>query len=284
MKDDPASEPRKLKPFIVDNHQLKTSDIEGAQAGYISQHQLAIPLDQRREFRNTNYIGDIKGANADSVKYSIATKREVHPLQPVYKSLDGDPLPGPIEPLIPKECLKFDASSFKTSGIIREVGVDGLLLHPSKQSIRDETQLDIITHRSISTHLKPDHNSSKALGSSRSREMSARSSQDKLADTGESFSGLGTGNTTSMHFYDTSDFGESKSYAEKFADSDCLVPKLETTESKGFGESESKKSTGRSGNITPMSHASSRKNSRTSVASRRAQQELEAELDAIRNL
>lgn len=276
IKDSPRSEPRKLKAQIKDSHLLQTADIEGAQAGYITQHQLSVPIDKRREFRNTNYIGDIQGANADSVKHSITTRREVHPLQPVYQSLDGegDVLPGPIEPLIPKDCVKYDASSFKTSGVIREMNTTGVPFG-NKSTLNEK--LDIITHKSVATYRS---NQSTPLGSTLSSARSRQMSTSGLMETGESFSGMGTGNANSMNFFDTSDFGESKSYAEKFAASDSLVPKLDTG-----SRSESKQVSARSGGITPsMSQASSRKSSRASVMSRRAQAELEAEVNAIRSL
>ena len=301
VKDSPRSEPRKQKAFIRDGHQLQTSDIEGAQAGYVTKHQLSLPLDQRREFRNTNYIADIQGSGADSVKHSIVTKREMHPLQPVYQSLDGggEALEGPIQPLIPKDCVKFDASSFKTSGVIREMGVDGKLLHAQpSNTLSSNAQLDIITHRSVNTfgsRSKQHTPKQSPLGSARSSrgQMASHgnvSSNDPasnggggLMDTGESFSGMGSGNANSMNFFDTSNFGESKSYAEKFSDSDFIVPKLETSGSRGGGGGyESKLSTGRASGHA--SQASSRKSSRGSVISRRAQAELEAEVNAIRGL
>jgi len=48
------------------------------------------PPDQRRHFRNTNFVGDIAGAQSDTVKHSIKTNRVTNPLNPQYVGLDGD--------------------------------------------------------------------------------------------------------------------------------------------------------------------------------------------------
>lgn len=40
-------------------------------------------------WRNTNFVGDIVGAQADTVVHSIRTQRHVNPLNPTYISLDG---------------------------------------------------------------------------------------------------------------------------------------------------------------------------------------------------
>lgn len=285
IRDSPRAKPRKLKAEILDSHLLQTIDIEGAQAGYITKHQLSIPLDQRREFRNTNYIGDINGSGADSVKHSIITKRELHPLQPVYQSLDGqgEVLRGCIEPLVPADCVKFDASTFKAHGVIKEINTDGTLVDPFSIRPPLNEKLDIITHQSLNS-FRSNKSSPKSL-------HSGRQSSGGLFETGETFQGMGSGTAESMNFFDTSGLGESKSYAEKYSTSDLVttssrVPKLDTGASNNnSARVESKKSTSRSGIITPSSScASSRKSSRSSVASRRAMAELEAEVNAIRDL
>ena len=58
---------------------------------------------QRKDFRNTNYNLDIQGAQHDTIKHSITSTRNTHPLQPVYQSLDGsgEVLEPCIQPLIP---------------------------------------------------------------------------------------------------------------------------------------------------------------------------------------
>jgi hypothetical protein len=90
-----------LKKYIADNHLLQTKDIAGATPGYIN------PIAERREYRNTNYIGDIDGTQADSIKHSITTKRESNPLAPTYQSLDpGEVLQPLIPPLIPHSMIK----------------------------------------------------------------------------------------------------------------------------------------------------------------------------------
>jgi hypothetical protein len=58
--------------------------------------------------KNTNFVGDINGACADSIKHSIVTNRTTNPLQPVYSGLDcGDLLLPLIPPLIPQDLVKF---------------------------------------------------------------------------------------------------------------------------------------------------------------------------------
>jgi hypothetical protein len=99
--DDSYTKPKPLKKYIADNHLLQTKDIAGATPGYIN------PIAERREYRNTNYIGDIEGTQADSIKHSITTKRESNPLAPTYQSLDpGEVLQPLIPPLIPHSMIK----------------------------------------------------------------------------------------------------------------------------------------------------------------------------------
>lgn len=96
IKTKPRGLPKaKTSPF----YPLITLDIEGAQPGWRPLPQMNPPLEARRHFRNTNYMGDIPGAQADTVKHSIVTDRHVNPLNPVYASLDGEPLANPQTPL-----------------------------------------------------------------------------------------------------------------------------------------------------------------------------------------
>lgn len=100
-KDSKYMRPTKPRDLMQDTALLKTKDIPGATQGYRAS------LFPRREYRNTNFIGDIKGSNADSIKKGITTIREVHPLTPVYQSLDpGELLLPLIPPLIPPEMVK----------------------------------------------------------------------------------------------------------------------------------------------------------------------------------
>ncbi|CAN0538950.1 unnamed protein product, partial [Ectocarpus sp. 8 AP-2014] len=90
VADDPVkSRPRAL-PKAKDGpfYPLTTADIEGATPGWRPLPQVNPPLEARRHFRNTNFMGDIPGAQADTVKHSICTERHVNPLNPVYDSLD----------------------------------------------------------------------------------------------------------------------------------------------------------------------------------------------------
>lgn len=112
IADDPVkSRPRGLPkaregPF----YPLTTQDIEGAQPGWRPLPQVNPPLEARRHYRNTNYMGDIPGAQADTVKHSICTERHVNPLNPVYASLDGEPLTNPQTPLYKEPaCVEAEA-------------------------------------------------------------------------------------------------------------------------------------------------------------------------------
>jgi len=92
--------PRKLPDAAQhDYYNLQTSDIEGAQSGWKPPHEMYPPIDKRRHFRNTNFIGDIAGAQPDTVVHAIRTDRVTNPLQPVYQSLDGDRLGPPVDAL-----------------------------------------------------------------------------------------------------------------------------------------------------------------------------------------
>lgn len=96
-----------------------TSDIDGAKAGYLMEHQLSLPASMRKEFRNNNFLGDIEGAQADTRKKTIQTKRCSNPLQPVYQSLDGDELvSGPVESLIPPQFIDKNTTNYKSYGVI----------------------------------------------------------------------------------------------------------------------------------------------------------------------
>ncbi|KAK7240495.1 hypothetical protein SO694_00111013 [Aureococcus anophagefferens] len=100
VKDDMVrTMPKKLpKPHDGPTLSLYTDDIEGARCGWKPPHEMQPPLEKRRHFRNTNYIGDITGAQPDTVKHSIRTQRETNPLHPAYRSLDGDLLGDPTQP------------------------------------------------------------------------------------------------------------------------------------------------------------------------------------------
>lgn len=106
FKDDKYTRPTRPRDLMEDNSLLQTADIAGATQGW---RKSLLP---RREYRNTNYIGDIQGAFADSIKKGIVTKREVHPLCPVYQSLDpGELLLPLIPPLIPEDMVKIPTIS-----------------------------------------------------------------------------------------------------------------------------------------------------------------------------
>lgn len=82
--------PRKLPPARDGPfYSLTTADIEGAWPGWKPPHAMQPPLEKRRHFRNTNFVADIVGAQADTVAHCIRTKRETNPLDPAYVDLDG---------------------------------------------------------------------------------------------------------------------------------------------------------------------------------------------------
>jgi len=97
LRDDPLSKPKGL-PGARDggwapNLSLTTQDIEGAVPGWKPKHvNGGIPEEHRRHFRNTNFVGDIAGAQADTLVHGIRTMRVSDPMQPTYASLDGAPL------------------------------------------------------------------------------------------------------------------------------------------------------------------------------------------------
>jgi len=81
--------PKRDGPFFP----LTTKDIEGAYPGWTPPHAMQPPLEQRRHFRNTNFVGDIAGAQSDTVMHCIKTNRVTNPLNPAYTSLDGEVMP-----------------------------------------------------------------------------------------------------------------------------------------------------------------------------------------------
>lgn len=78
--------PQRDGPF----YPLTTRDIDGAYPGWTPPHGMQPPIEQRRHFRNTNFVGDIAGAQSDTVMHCIKTNRITNPLNPAYISLDGE--------------------------------------------------------------------------------------------------------------------------------------------------------------------------------------------------
>eukprot|EP00428_Durinskia_dybowskii_P067759 CAMPEP_0170386594 /NCGR_PEP_ID=MMETSP0117_2-20130122/17115_1 /TAXON_ID=400756 /ORGANISM="Durinskia baltica, Strain CSIRO CS-38" /LENGTH=362 /DNA_ID=CAMNT_0010642421 /DNA_START=463 /DNA_END=1551 /DNA_ORIENTATION=+ len=100
-QDDKYTKPKPLKKYIADNHLLQTKDITGATPGFKDTKF------ERRDYRNINFIQDIEGTQADSIKHSIVTKRQSNPLAPTYQSLDpGELLQPVVAPLIPPTMVK----------------------------------------------------------------------------------------------------------------------------------------------------------------------------------
>lgn len=98
VHDEPRwTKPKPLKKFIPDNHLLHTRDIDGAFSGW---GRL-----ERKEYRNLMSTLDVEGAQADTIKHSIKSERLTNPLTPVYQSLEGDPLPPLLAPLLPSSIV-----------------------------------------------------------------------------------------------------------------------------------------------------------------------------------
>jgi hypothetical protein len=185
------SHPPKLHQFNPDNHFLQTSDIDGAQAGYISKHQLSIAPEDRREFRNTNYIGDISGAQSNTALKCIRTTRSTNPLFPVYQSLDSGEVIKDPEPFLPVTAYDQKAT-FKMLGHVNK-------LIPYKSAPLDSGS-----------------NARRAVSAGPSGRISDRNAQMK-SQTESEFQSLGLGSYTSQYFDTTI---EPKSYSEKITAAD----------------------------------------------------------------
>jgi hypothetical protein len=91
-QEDPLAHPATLHPYRMNKpfFALETKDIRGANALETGKSVVGgIPNDKRKDFRPTNVIQDIPGAQADTVHYSIRSKRRVDPTNPEYTALDG---------------------------------------------------------------------------------------------------------------------------------------------------------------------------------------------------
>lgn len=133
IQDNPRySKPKGLPKYIADNHLLQTRDIAGAFPGW-TQSTL-----ERREFKNTNFVQDIDGAQADTIKHSMVTKRCTNPQNKVYVGLDGDLLVAPVVSLLPPEIIK--RPTLRDTG--RGEGGDG-----SSQSARRHVETVDVTNK-----------------------------------------------------------------------------------------------------------------------------------------
>lgn len=222
--DDDKMKPKRLPQYISDNHLLKTSDIDGAQAGYRSEHRSSIPNSLRKEFRNTNFIHDIEGAQANSKKSTFVTTRCVNPLQPVYQSLDGDFLVGgPIESLVPANLVDRNTLNFKSFGSL-----------PQRNQWNSSMQLK----ESLAPTRIPSGRSHSAQSSPHSRQPSARDFQTSSqflqshdcelnlssTSTTSQYLDLGMSTPNSRDGRRMTDEDGSKSYAEKFhTDAQVLI-------------------------------------------------------------
>ena len=180
--DDSTSKPTKPRGLVQGNCMLRTDDVYGARPGECGTHSLSLPMDRRREFRNTNFLDDIPGAHSDTIKHSIVTRRSTNPLDPHYQSLDGGVrLKGPNDPLIPPNLIDTK-TSFKVFGSTRDI-------HPVASN--------------QATAASPHHSR-------------CNSSSGVFDNADSDFQPLGSGNASSQYL------DESKSYAEKLAGGDLL--------------------------------------------------------------
>lgn len=79
---------RSHEPFFP----LTTSDIEGAQPAGVSKNSdfPGLPMENRRHFRQTNFVGDIEGSQAGTRRRGLCTQRTTNPNERDYALLDGN--------------------------------------------------------------------------------------------------------------------------------------------------------------------------------------------------
>jgi len=111
IEDDKRSRPRELPKKRNGPNLMLTRDIPGAYPGWV-------PPDQRkvRQVRPTNQTNDITGAQADSYKHGIRTKRISNPLDPFYTGVDGSQLGSIKKPNTPPAAQ---------SSFFRDIDADG---------------------------------------------------------------------------------------------------------------------------------------------------------------
>jgi hypothetical protein len=221
------NKPTPQRNHISDSKLLQTDDIDGAQAGYRLHHRLSIPEELRREYRNTNYLEDIEGAHADTVKHSIRTQRLVNPLVPCYQSLDGNQeiVSGPIESLVPSHLID-QRSDFKSYGTVRGGGGGGA-------GGGGGSRQNILSRSGNNSFLSPSPSSSSLMPLSPSN--SGRGGGESggfyssFADFNEMTSGgEGGGGQLSLSL------SQSKSYAEKYFPRDRDMDLLKTNDTSAF--------------------------------------------------
>ena len=122
--------PKPSKKYIPENKILLVRDI----------NYPPIETDDgaRREFRNTNFIGDIEGVKADTIKHGLISKRITNPLNPVYKALDsGEELENPMGNSIPSEIIihpTFKPAELRASSNLSQ-------LNPGMRSMRSSSSI-----------------------------------------------------------------------------------------------------------------------------------------------
>jgi hypothetical protein len=182
--DDPSfTKPKKAKAFIEGNFFLKTKDINAT---------VEPVFFDRREWKNTNYIGDIVGAQADSIKHSIVTRRSTNPLQPIYEGLDyGEPLRPSIEPLLPSNAVSIPTMRRKQSDLSYTQAGGGSALQSAGSLVMTKSANN------------SDGNFNTAY---KSQESAIKSYAEKFADSGSFIDATGTNSTIYAHSHSKSSF------------------------------------------------------------------------------
>lgn len=276
-EDDAYTKPKQQKPLIADNHLLQTKDIPGATPGWTPTYNF-----DRREFRNTNFIQDIEGTQADSIKHSIITKRQSNPLNPVYQALDpGELLEPLIPPLIPADLIKVPTVPVPKGNL------------PSAPPSSHATQNDPRAAAVESSDSNPDAFVAPVLNAAENAEKPPLAKSQFHLDLGKA-----TAATGAMGEWDNAaTFGNSGNFSQQQS------PYGSGRLGEGSGRriaaaaaahdinanNSSARAKGSSYNKSPAmssrsSGGASTARSQTNVPERRAQQQLNSEIDAVRGL
>jgi hypothetical protein len=130
-------QPRPIRRFITENKLLQTADINHPPPEFDTR--------RRREYRNTNFVLDIEGAQADTLIQK--RNRGTNPLLPVYASLDaGEVLEMPVTCLVPADLVvspAFKPTSNQANGFPppRKSLVGSDFRQPSAQTVSESSAI-----------------------------------------------------------------------------------------------------------------------------------------------
>ena len=164
--------PKPLKKLIPENKFLQTRDINYPPIDYGDSH--------RRQFRNTNFIGDIEGAKADTIRHGLVSKRSTNPLNPIYHALDqGEVLENPVESGIPPQLLlepTFKPSKIESmTNLNRSLKGNGRAQSNNRDDSSDTLFLNLNAGNSyLAFGSHPVNNTSKGDAASRSLDRSSK--------------------------------------------------------------------------------------------------------------